>query len=314
MTDVALAGWDDVALELSPEEIEYERLRNIDPMPYRRRVDDFRDGTVESRAIADKARRYFDGDQIWGATELALKRSRQPKVIRNEIAPAINGILGVIQQDRVDPKAYPRTPANEKQADVATKVLRFIADKEQWHSKKVDCAESFLIEGVSAASIEVNAKGEPVIIPVPYDEAIYDPRSRKADFSDSDYNGVGKWMYEGDLARMYPWAAEDLGRVYTTSWGDDMGLERPAVQRTLSARVGWTQRSAASLWSSCTTGTMGAGTAACSMLAAFLRPVLARMWTMTASLFAGLCCNRVWSRGIISGLVWRRPCYRLKTS
>jgi hypothetical protein len=227
MTDVALAGWDDVALELSPEEIEYERLRNIDPMPYRRRVDDFRDGTVESRAIADKARRYFDGDQIWGATELALKRSRQPKVIRNEIAPAINGILGVIQQDRVDPKAYPRTPANEKQADVATKVLRFIADKEQWHSKKVDCAESFLIEGVSAASIEVNAKGEPVIIPVPYDEAIYDPRSRKADFSDSDYNGVGKWMYEGDLARMYPWAAEDLGRVYTTSWGEDMGLERP---------------------------------------------------------------------------------------
>jgi hypothetical protein len=229
MTDVALTGWDEPVIELSPEELEYERLRNIDPMPYRRMVDDFRDGTVESRAIADKARRYFDGDQIWGATETALKRSRQPKVIRNEIAPAINGILGVIQQDKTDPKAYPRTPESEKQADAATKVLRFVGDKEKWHDKKVDCSESFLIEGVAAVSVEVNARNEPVIVVVPYDEAIYDPRSRKADFSDSDYNGIGKWMYEGDLARMYPWAALDLGNVFSSSssWSGDMGLDRP---------------------------------------------------------------------------------------
>lgn len=227
MTDVALA-WDEMLpVELSPEEAEYERLRNIDPRPYRVMVDDFRDGTSESRAVADKARRYYDNDQIFGATLTALTRSRQPKVIRNEIAPAINGILGVIQQAKVDPRAWPRNPDNEKQADVATKVLRYVADKEKWHAKKVDCAESFLIEGIAAASVEVNDKGEPVIIVVPYDEAIYDPRSRRADFSDAAYMGIGKWMYEGDLARMYPWAGEDLSKVYTTGWGEDMGLDRP---------------------------------------------------------------------------------------
>lgn len=225
MTDVL--GWEEPVLEMSEEDIEIERLRNIDPTPYRRMVDDFRDGTVESRDIAEKGRRYYDNDQIFGQTAAALTRSRQPKVIRNEIAPAINGILGVIQQAKVDPRAWPRNPDNEKQADVATKVLRYIADKEKWHQKKIDCAESFLIEGVAAVSVEVNDRGEPVVVVVPYDEAIYDPRSRRADFSDASYLGIGKWMYEGDLARMYPWARDDLSKVYSTGWGEDMGLNRP---------------------------------------------------------------------------------------
>ena len=225
MTEVL--GWEEPVALMSEEDIEIERLRNIDPTPYRRMVDDFRDGTSESRQVAEKARRYYDNDQIFGATAQALTRSRQPKVIRNEIAPAINGILGVIQQAKVDPRAWPRNPDNEKQADVATKVLRFIADKEKWHQKKIDCAESFLIEGVAAVSVEVNDKGEPVVVVVPYDEAIYDPRSRRADFSDAAYMGVGKWMYEGDVARMYPWATDDLSKVYTTGWGEDMGLDRP---------------------------------------------------------------------------------------
>lgn len=225
MTDVL--GWEEPVALMSEQDIEIKRLRNIDPTPYRRMVDDFRDGTQESRSIAEKARRYYDNDQIFGETKAALTRSRQPKVIRNEIAPAINGILGVIQQAKVDPRAWPRNPDNEKQADVATKVLRFIGDKEKWHQKKIDCAESFLIEGVAAVSVEANEKGEPEIVVVPYDEAIYDPRSSRADFSDAAFMGIGKWVYEGDLGRMYPWARDDLAKVYSTGWGEDMGLDRP---------------------------------------------------------------------------------------
>jgi len=227
MTDLAI--WDETfALEKTPEQVELERLRAIDPLPLKKMVDDFRDGTEESRGVGEKARRYYDNDQIFGETERAWRRSRQPKVIRNEIAPAINGMLGVIQQAKVDPRAWPRNPDNEEQADVASKALRYVADSQRWHKKKVDAAETFLIEGIAAVAVEASEDGDAVITQLPYDELIYDPHSRRADFSDASYKGVGKWMYEGDVQKMYPLFVEDLQQAFSSSsWGSAMGLDRP---------------------------------------------------------------------------------------
>lgn len=229
MTDAATLEWETLgpAPEVDPVMIELERLRKLDPMPLRRMVDDFRDGTSESRLIGEKARRYYDNDQIFGETERAWKRSRQPKVIRNEIAPAVNGMLGVIQQAKVDPRAWPRNPDNEEQADVASKALRFVADVNRWHKKKVDAAETFLIEGIAAVSVEASEEGDPLITQLAYDELIYDPHSRRADFSDAAYKGIGKWMYEGDLQARYPLMREDLSASFSSTWGSEMGLDRP---------------------------------------------------------------------------------------
>lgn len=227
MTDVMVADWEDTVPALTPEEMEVERLRLIDPMPLRKMVETFRDGTQESRDVGEKARRYYDNDQIFGETERAWRRSKQPKVIRNEIAPAVNGMLGVIQQAKVDPRAWPRNPNNEEQADVASKALRFVADSQKWHKKKVDAAETFLIEGIAAVAIEASESGDPQITQLPYDELIYDPYSRRADFSDAAYKGIGKWMYEGDLMRRYPLMREVLSAAFSTTWGAEMGLDRP---------------------------------------------------------------------------------------
>lgn len=226
MTDVAIPDWETVS-EPTPEELGLERLRKIDPMPLRKMVDDFRDGTVESRSVGEKARRYYDNDQVFGDTFTALKRSRQPLVIRNEISPAINGMLGVIQQAKVDPRAWPRNPDNEEQADVASKALRYVADVNKWHKLKVDAAETFLIEGIAAVAVESSENGDPILTQLPYDELIYDPRSRRADFSDAAYKGIGKWMYEGDLQARYPLMREDLSMAFSTTWGSEMGLDRP---------------------------------------------------------------------------------------
>lgn len=222
---------DDPEVVLTDEEMaleaELKRLRAIDPSPLKKMVDDFRDGTQISRVIGEQGRRYYDGDQLDEPKARALKRSRQPRVIRNEIKPAINGLLGVLQQARVDPKAYPRNPQNEEQADVATKALRFVGDKNKFHKTKIDVAENHLIEGVCAAIVSVDDNSDPLITQIREDEWIYDPRSRNANFSDAYYKGVGKWMYEGDVAAMYPHFADDLARCYSTGWGQDMGLDRP---------------------------------------------------------------------------------------
>jgi len=227
MTDVAIPDWEEVAPELSPEQVEVERLRLIDPMPKRKMVEDFRDGAQASRSWGEDCRRYYDGDQLFGDNLTAWKRSRQPKVIRNEISPAVNGMLGVIQQAKVDPRAWPRNPDNEEQADVASKALRFVADSQKWHKKKVDAAETFLIEGIAAVAIEASEDGDPIITQLPFDELIYDPHSRRADFSDAAYKGIGKWMYEGDLMRRYPLMREDLSQAFSSTWGSEMGLDRP---------------------------------------------------------------------------------------
>lgn len=222
---------DDPEVVLTDEEmaleVELKRLRAIDPSPLKKMVDDFRDGTQISRVIGEQGRRYYDGDQLDEPKTRALKRARQPRVIRNEIKPAINGLLGVLQQARVDPKAYPRNPQNEEQADVATKALRFVGDKNKFHKTKIDVAENHLIEGVCAAIVSVDDNSDPLITQIREDEWIYDPRSRNANFSDAYYKGVGKWMYEGDVAKMYPYFADDLARCYSTGWGQDMGLDRP---------------------------------------------------------------------------------------
>lgn len=231
MTDLALGEWVDEEVVPTEEEAaleaELSRLRLIDPSPLKKYVDDFRDGTSICRDVGERGRRYYDGDQLDDVMCRALKRSRQPRVIRNEIKPAINGLLGVLQQARVDPKAYPRNPQNEEQADVATKALRYVGDKNKFHKTKIDVAENHLIEGISCAIVSVDENDDPLITRIMEDEWIYDPRARQANFADAAYKGVGKWMYEGDVAAMYPHFADDLAQCYSTGWGQTMGLDRP---------------------------------------------------------------------------------------
>lgn len=215
-------------LILSPEEQEtadlVARLRLIDAAPLKRMVDEFRDGTEIGRLQAEKCRRYYDGDQLDPSKVTALRRARQPRVIRNEIKPAINGLLGILQQAKVDPRAWPRNPNNEDQADVASKALRYVADVNRFHKTKIDVAENHLIEGVAAAIVEADERTGAVIHRIRYDEIIYDPRSREANFSDALYKGVGKWLYEQDVQRLYPHLAEDIGASFETGWGADLGL------------------------------------------------------------------------------------------
>lgn len=212
---------EDLALEA-----ERDRLRNFDPAPLKKMVDEYRDGTSISREVGEKGRRYYDGDQLDESMTRALRRSRQPRVIRNEIKPAINGLLGVIQQAKVDPKAYPRNPQDEDQADVATKALRYVADKNKFHKVKVDTAETHLIEGISAAIVTAGEDGDPLIIQIKQDEWIYDPRARMADFSDASYMGIGKWMYEQDVLEMYPHFEDEIRTAYNSvGWGSSLGLD-----------------------------------------------------------------------------------------
>jgi hypothetical protein len=75
---------------------------------------------------AKVARRMYHGQQ-WTAEQIrALTARGQPPHWYNRIARKVDGIVGIAEKQRQDPKAYPRNPRDEDGADVATTVVRYV--------------------------------------------------------------------------------------------------------------------------------------------------------------------------------------------
>lgn len=160
------------------------------------------------------ARRYYHGAQ-WTEEQLkVLKKRRQPPSTKNRIARKIDGTIGLIERLRQDPKAFPRTPKQEEGAELATAVLRYVLDEQEWKAKSPECARDGAVDGIGGIEIELEQgdHGDPEVgfdIVEP-DSFFYDPRSYRADFSDSRYMGMGKWTDVDIVKDMFP-DAEDIG-------------------------------------------------------------------------------------------------------
>lgn len=178
-----------------------------------------------ARREASKARRYYDGKQRDPKVKL---RGGEPPAMVNEVRPAVEGMVGVVDRGKSDPRAYPRTPQDENAAEVATDSLRYVSDRNRWHNKKIEGFRGELIEGVTAAIIEVEQNLEPVIRLIPASEFFYDPHSRALDFSDAAYMGVAKWQYLDALEQRYPDHALSLReQVGNGDTGDLWWKDRP---------------------------------------------------------------------------------------
>ncbi len=160
------------------------------------------------------SRRYYHASQ-WTPKQIkALNDRKQPVVTFNRIARKINGVVGLIERLRQDPKAYPRTPKHEQGAELATAVIRYVLDEQEWKAKSPECAIYGAVDGVGGVEIEItegdqgdNEVSFGVVNP---DSFFYDPRSYKADFSDTRYMGVGKWMDFDSAVEMFPDKAQEI--------------------------------------------------------------------------------------------------------
>jgi len=180
------------------------------------------------------ARRYRHGSQ-WTSEQIkTFNDRRQPVVTYNKIGRKIDGIVGLVERLKQDPKAYPRTPQHQQGADLATAVLRFIMDRNKWNEVGPIIAEAAAIDGL--AGIELDLKAMPpskplnnegnlfrleqppppqpdydvMFSPVDNDGFFYDPRSFKHDFSDARYMGIGKYVDEEQLIELLPGMEDDI--------------------------------------------------------------------------------------------------------
>ncbi|EJO31253.1 portal protein [Achromobacter marplatensis] len=166
------------------------------------------EGTRDARLRAERNRDYYDGKQLTTEEIAALKKRGQPPVVVNYIKRKIEILRGLERRSRTDPKAFPRNPQDEQGANAATDALRFVADENDFDVVRSSVYENMMIEGYGGADIVVEeAPNGDVIVSVqyvPWDRLVYDPHSRKSDFSDARYRGIVIWMDKADAMATYP--------------------------------------------------------------------------------------------------------------
>ncbi len=172
---------------------------------------------TESQSLATDAREqslldidYYDGHQLTATEKAALAARKQPDIVINRARSAINGILGVTEQGKSEPRAFPRTPGDDDSADVATDTLRYIAEHNRFSRIKQDVFLNMLVPGTGAVLVGVNEDNDVTIEQIRWEEFIVDQTSRRKDCADARWMGIAKWMYADDAAAMYPEARDSI--------------------------------------------------------------------------------------------------------
>ena len=194
--------------------------------------------TQDSRRNAVTALDYFHSDQFTREELHTLNLRGQPAIVVNRIKPAINGIIGVTERGRSDPRAWPRNPEDGDSADVATDILRYIADFNRFKRTKQDCFRDMLVPGSCAALVGVDSDREVTITQIRWEEFFHDPRARRQDFADARYLGVAKWMYVDDLTELYPTQKSMIESAFSASTGGGLPSEDSNQDQPKSSIVG----------------------------------------------------------------------------
>ena len=168
-------------------------------------VNESEDTTVNSRATAEKCRDYYDSKQ-WSSSDAAeLKKRGQAAIVVNRVKPKMDGLLGMEKANRTTAKAFPRTPKENHDADAATEAIRFVLDDNSYPQVRSAAFENISIEGTGGCEVIVDKKRMEIRInPIFWDRIIYDPHSRRKDFSDARFLGQVTWMDFDLAAQMYP--------------------------------------------------------------------------------------------------------------
>jgi hypothetical protein len=179
---------------------------------------------AEAREMVE-SRHYYHGDQ-WTARELAtLKGRRQPPTTENQIVKKVNGVIGLIERLRQDPKAFARTPKHDEGAELATATLRFVLDNNDWKSKSSRIAGAAAIDGISGIEYDLvpGDEGDPSLeMHITYgDGFFYDPRSVDEGFTDARFLGVSKPADAEMIKELVPDRAAEIDTLFADT-GSDM--------------------------------------------------------------------------------------------
>lgn len=197
------------------------RAEKMEPSELQRKIKWFRAFETNKSKELEEARvaRQYYHDKQWTDGEIERLRQRgQQATVRNRIKRKVDFLVGVEQRLRRDPKAYPRTPQHEHDADTATAALRYVCDDNLWPSVSSEAMHKGLVSGIGAVFIGIEGQ-DPKLIEVPEDRFFYDPRSIKPDFSDARYMGLHLWFDTDEAKERWPDRAELIEQMMDADGG-----------------------------------------------------------------------------------------------
>jgi len=127
------------------------------------------------------SRRYYHGTQYTAEQIRVLNKRKQPVVTYNRIARKLNAIVGLQERQKQDPRGFPRTPKHEEGAEIATAVLRYVCDEQDWPAVSLVGGLNGSVDGLAGCEI-VLEQGDTGDVEVGLEDVdpssfFYDPRS-----------------------------------------------------------------------------------------------------------------------------------------
>jgi hypothetical protein len=189
------------------------------------------DSSYTARQNAERDRDYVNNIQYTAEELAAFAKRKQPPIVINRIKRKIDFLKGYEQSQRISPRALPRTPQHEQDADGCEQALRYVADDQRFDHKRSRVWDNLLVEGMGGyrVGVEQNAKGEieVQIDTVPWDRMFYDPHSSAPDFSDAAYVGVVRWIDKDEALAQYPESKEIIEYTITSTSLSDTYDDKP---------------------------------------------------------------------------------------
>lgn len=203
-----------------------------------------------AREQSERDRDYLDNKQYTSEELAEFEKRGQPPTIDNRIKTKIDYLVGVEKQSRIQPKAMPRTPKHEQDADGASQGIKYVTDEEDYDKLRSAVWRNMLVEGSGGFSVTAEPSkyskpqsqqemmGSTAMTPpqeydikirkIAWDRMFADPHSSELDYSDAGYLGGVLWMDEADALFQYrdnPDAAEiisdTMGSVTASQTYDD---------------------------------------------------------------------------------------------
>lgn len=191
------------------------------------------DASYEARQASERDRDYVDNIQLTADEKAALRKRKQPEIVINRVKRKVDFLKGYEMSQRVDPRALPRTPQHEEDAQGVEQALRYVADDQRFDHKRSQVWDNLLVEGAAGYRVGVKETRYGIDITidrVPWDRMFYDPHSSEPDFSDARYIGLVKWMDYDEALRIYGGSEEAkdaLGDTFNQSSISDTFDDKP---------------------------------------------------------------------------------------
>ena len=189
----------------------------------------FLDDTLDARLLSEKCRDYYDGKQLTEEEVAKLRARQQAPIVVNKVKPKVEGLVGLYDIRKSEPKAFPRTQKHEDAGHVVTDALRFVTQNNDFDTIRGDVAEEFFIEGYGGASIDVreDKKGEKwiEINHIPWDRIYFDSHSRDKMFKDARWKGIILWKYIDEAKDMFPNKASIIDGIVEQEGSTDETFE-----------------------------------------------------------------------------------------